>query len=71
MSWKRIRVKFLVGILFSAIAIAVYSYVTYGSGFVDYVILAPKEILSEFVLFFLLGYIVIGNSFAPPDDRRN
>lgn len=65
MSWTRIGVKLLVGIVFSIIAIVAYTYYCYGDHCWDVLYFNTKSLVGKFIMFFIVGYFVIGNSFAP------
>ncbi|MDO6738597.1 hypothetical protein [Wenyingzhuangia sp. 2_MG-2023] len=62
---NRIKVKFIVGLIFSIAATAVYSYFNFETNHLELMYIDRKNIITKFLIFFLLGYIVIGNSFAP------
>lgn len=65
MKWERIRIKLLVGVIFSLIATLIYSFYTYGENCLNVIYIEKKEFLIKLLVFFLLGYFIIGNSFAP------
>lgn len=65
MNWNRIAIKLIVGLVFTIIATVVYAYYTYGESFFNAIYLDTSKMISKIVLFFLVGYFIIGNSFAP------
>lgn len=69
MSWKRIRVKLLVGVLFSIIATLAYSFYLYGENCLNIAYLDTKKLVTRLIVLFLIGYFIIGNSFAPENEN--
>lgn len=64
-SWKRIVIKLLVGVLFSPLATLGFLFYKYGEYCFKIAYLYPEKLTSKLILFFLIGYFIIGNSFAP------
>lgn len=65
MSWARIGVKLLVGVVFTILAIIAYTYYKHGDYCWEVLYFNTKSLIGKLILFFIVGYFVVGNSFAP------
>ena len=61
---NKIKNKLIVGFLFASFAIIVQTLFKYHTDYFNLVIENKKQVGLNFVIFFLIGYVILGNLFA-------
>ena len=61
---NKIKNKLIVGVLFASFAIIVQTLFKYHVDYFNLVMEHKKQVGLNFVIFFLIGYVILGNLFA-------
>ena len=61
---NKIKNKLIVGLLFASFAILIQTLFKYHTDYLKLIIQNKNEVGLNFIIFFLIGYVVLGNLFA-------